>query len=73
MILVALVLTLSAIHDFVLGPRLARGLEASRGASRDEEAILRQRRLVSCIARINLVLALAILALGVMLVRGTPF
>ncbi|MBI4298697.1 MAG: CopD family protein [Chloroflexi bacterium] len=72
-VLVALVLALSVIHDFVLGPRLTRGLESLRGASRGEEAILRQRRVVSWMARINLLLALAILALGVMLVRGASF
>ena len=72
-ILVTLVLALSVIHDFVLGPRLARGLESSREASRGDEGILRQRRMVSWMARINLVLALVVLALGVMLLRGTPF
>jgi uncharacterized membrane protein len=71
--LVALVLTLSAIHDFVLGPRLARGLEVLRGAATDSTSILRRRRVVSWLARFNLALALAIVALGVVLVRGVTF
>ncbi len=72
-VLVALVLALSATHDFFLGPRLARAMEAFRGASGNRGAVQRQLGLVRWMARVNLVLALAILALGVMLLRGSPF
>ncbi len=71
-LLVALILVLSAIHDFVIGPRLARMLEVERGPGTGEERILQYRRMVSWLARINLVLALAIPVLSVLLVRGIP-
>lgn len=65
--LVALVLVLSAIHDFVLGPRLARKLEASQAAGSGSAALARERRAVSWLARVNFALVLAIAGLGVLL------
>jgi uncharacterized membrane protein len=70
--LVALVVLLSALHDFVLGPRVARKLEAARRSPATDPDISRQRRLLSWLARFNVALALAIVALGVVLVRGWP-
>ncbi len=68
--LVALALVLSGLHDFVLGPRLASRLEASRGAaSANNPGVMRGRRLVAWIARVNALILLLIVALGVALVR----
>lgn len=71
--LVAVVLVLSAVHDFVLGPRVGQAMEALRGASSGAPEVARQRRLLSWLARVNVALALVIVALGVVLVRGWPF
>ncbi len=64
--LVALILVLSAVHDFWVGPRAARLMETA-----GEEA--RGRRLAkaaSWFGRINLLLALAVVAFAIKLVRG---
>ena len=71
------IVLLSALHDFVLGPRVARQMEAtaspaSRGAADAPPGTARLRRRLSLIARLNLLLALSVVALGVMLVRGLP-
>jgi uncharacterized membrane protein len=68
LLLVAVVLVLSAIHDFRDGPRATRLLQEKPGSP---EA-LRARARASWFGRINLLLALAIIMLGVMLVRGGP-
>lgn len=64
----ALVLAVSAIHDFVLGPRAT---EVMRQAPGSQEA-LRLRRQASLLGRLNGVLALVLVALGVVIVRGWP-
>lgn len=66
LLLVAAILVLSALHDFVIGPQataLLRANPASQGA-------LQFRRRASRIGRITLLLALIAVALGVILVRG---
>ncbi len=68
--LVAAVIVLSAAHDFVLGPRLAREMEALQRGSPPPARIARQRRAVTWLARVNLLLVLAIVGFGVALVRG---
>ena len=62
------VLVLSAWHDFFLGPRAARALE--RGANDAEMKSLRNR--ARLLGRVVALLALAIVALAVMVVRGVP-
>ncbi|MBI2856438.1 MAG: DUF4149 domain-containing protein [Chloroflexi bacterium] len=74
--IVLTIVVLSTFHDFVLGPRVARLMEASAaagnpGAAPSEAARLRRR--LSLLARLNVLLALAVLALAVMLVRGLPW
>ena len=64
--LVAVVLAVSAAHDFVLGPRTMKALEADPESSEAQ----RMRRLASWMGRLTLLLSLAILALAVALVRG---
>jgi uncharacterized membrane protein len=66
--LVTLIVTLSVVHDFVLGPRASA---LARTAPSDPRAE-RLRKSVAWMGRVNLLLALAIIALGVMLVRGVP-
>lgn len=68
LLLVGVILVLSVFHDFFVGPR-ATALLQSNPASPDA---LRLRRRASWIGRLNLILALMAVALGVMLVRGSP-
>ncbi len=64
-----LVVAVSAVHDFVVGPR------ASRAIMRDPRApaATRWRRLATLLGRTNVVLALALVALAVVIVRGWPW
>lgn len=66
--LFVLVLGLSVFHDFYLGPR------ASDAVAHDPSspASLRLRRIASIMGRANALLALAIVAAAVMIVRGVP-
>lgn len=62
---VAVMLALSVYHDFVIGPRSVRvvmGDEAQR-----------LRRIASHVGRVEAILALLVVALAVVLVRGLPF
>ena len=63
------VLLVSALHDFVLGPR------ATRAMMRDPRSTEAQalRRKASLIARVNVLFALALVGAGVMLVRGAAW
>ncbi|HEY8515440.1 MAG TPA: CopD family protein [Candidatus Binatia bacterium] len=69
LLVVAVIVTLSVVHDFVVGPRATRVLRAN--PTSPEAA--RIRRNASWLGRANLVLALIVLALAVMLVRGAPW
>ncbi len=64
-----LILILSAWHDFRIGPRATAALRSRPGTP---EAA-RLRALASWFGRFNLLLALVMVALGVMLVRGRPW
>jgi uncharacterized membrane protein len=66
--IVCLLLLLSAVHDFRLGPA---STEASQ--TNDRERAERLRRAASWIGRANALLALAIVFLAVALVRGLPW
>lgn len=66
LVLVGLVLVLSVLHDFFIGPRAT---EVGRTAPGSADA-LRLRRQASWLGRINLLLALMIVVLAVVLVRG---
>jgi putative copper export protein len=65
----ALVLAVSAVHDFVVGPRATRAIAAAPGSAASRLA----RRRASRLGRINVALALVLVAAGVMLVRGVPW
>ena len=64
-----LVLIVSGVHDFVLGPR------ATRAIARDARSALANglRRKASMLGRVNVLLALTLVACGVVLVRGVPW
>ena len=66
LLLVAVILVFSALHDFVIGPRARTMWQTNPG---DPET-LRLRRQAGWIGRINLLLALIVVALAVALVRG---
>lgn len=64
-----LVLVVSAIHDFVVGPQATKAIAADAG-SQETQAL---RRRASLLGRINVLLALILVAAGVMMVRGAPW
>jgi len=64
--LVALTLSLAAVHDFWIGPRASRLLEQEPASPRAQQ----WRAGASWLGRINLLLGLGIVALAVILVRG---
>ena len=71
------IVLLSAVHDLIIGPGLLRKMLA---ASREQGAgppapsadVLRLRKTLSYLARLNAVLAMLAVALAVVLVRGLP-
>ena len=69
--IVVLIIVLSAIHDFVLGPRVTRQLEGMSEAGADPAATQSSRRILIMLARVNLLLVLIVVALAVTLTRGS--
>ncbi len=65
---VVAILTLSAVHDFRVGPRASAALLEAPGSPR----ALALRRRATWFGRVNVALALLVVALAVMLVRGLP-
>lgn len=65
----AVVLVVSAVHDFVIGPRATAAIAQDPRSQRT--AKLRQR--ASWLGRANAVLALVLVAVAVVLVRGVPW
>jgi copper resistance protein D len=68
LVLVAAALAMSGVHDFVVGPRATRTLRESPGS----EKAGRLRRAAGWMGRTNLLIAVLVVALGIMLVRGLP-
>ena len=64
-----LVLLVSAVHDFLVGPRATKAIAAD---PRSPRALIERRR-ASLLGRSNIVLALVLVAAGIMLVRGVPW
>lgn len=64
-----LVLLVSAIHDFIVGPQATRILAADPNSA----AARLQRRRASLLGRVNVLLALVLVAAGVLLVRGAAW
>lgn len=69
--LVAIIIVLSILHDFIFGPRVSNQLEGSDEV-RSAESLRRSRRILIWLARTNLLLILVVLALAVTLTRGSP-
>lgn len=69
LICVGIILLLSAIHDFYIGPRATEILERSP----DSPEAGKIRRQASLFGRVNLLLSLVVVFLAIMLVRGTPW
>ena len=67
---VTAMLGLSLAHDFVIGPASVRALERKEPDAPRAAAALRRR--ASWLGRVNALLALLVVALGVALVRGFP-
>jgi putative copper resistance protein D len=65
----AVVLVVSLAHDLVLGPRATTAIAADPRS----EAAATLRRRASLLARMNVLLALVLVALGDLLVRGWPW
>jgi len=65
----ALVLVVSAVHDFVVGPRATTAIAADPRSAEAQRA----RRHASVLGRLNVLFALVLVAAGVMLVRGVPW
>lgn len=70
LVLVGLIGVSSLVHDLVVGPRATEAWKPEAGVPRERAMLLRRR--AAWMGRFNLVLALAVVALGIMLVRGTP-
>ena len=64
--LFAIILVLSAVHDFYVGPKATALIQADPGSAQAQKL----RRAASWLGRLNLLLALVVVFLGVMLGRG---
>ena len=68
LLLVAVILVASTVHDFSVGPRATAALKQDPVSTQ----AVRLRRQATWLGRLNMALALVVVALGVMLVRGWP-
>lgn len=66
LLLVVFIFVISALHDFLIGPRAMRLWQADSSSPESR----RLRRLASLMGRYNLLLALLAAAFGVVIVRG---
>lgn len=64
------IIILSAIHDFWIGPAATRAVSGE--GPRDPVAAQKLRKSAALYGRINFLLGLIMVALGVMIVRGVP-
>ena len=70
--LVAIVIWLSVIHDFIIGPLTGRLLDEMRAGAEPPGYLPLLRRCVIWIARINVLLMILIGIVAVTMTRGTP-
>ena len=71
-VLVGILLVMSGIHDFILGPRVAEAMQSvPRGQDPPAGAVAARKRLVM-LARLNMLVAISVAIVGLMLVRGVP-
>ncbi len=71
-VLVAIVIWLSFIHDFILGPYVNRLLEAVQSGGAPHPRLSLLRRTIIWVARINLALTVIIVIVAVTMTRGAP-
>ena len=71
LLLILLMLVLTVVHDVVLGPASGRALADPSPAAARTRATLRRR--TSRLARLNVVIAVLVVACAVALVRGLPW
>lgn len=70
--LVAVVIWLSAIHDFIIGPYVSRLITTAQAGAAPPRHLPALRKTVIWIARVNLFLTLCIIAVAVAMTRGAP-
>ncbi len=70
--LIGIMIVLTYVHDFVLGPRIADALEGLEPGQRPPPEVAVERGRLIVLARLNVLLMLSIAALGVMMFRGVP-
>ena len=71
-VLVGVLLVMSGIHDFILGPRLAEAMSQVPRGERPPVSIAGARKRMTMLARLNLAVAITAAVVGLMLVRGVP-
>ncbi len=70
--LVVIVIWLSAVHDFIIGPYVSRLIEAMRAGAEPPGYLPALRRAVVWIARINVLLTILVVVVAVTMTRGAP-
>ena len=70
--LVAVVIWLSAMHDFIIGPYTNRLIEAMQAGAEPPGYLPALRRSVVWIARINVLLTILVVVVAVTMTRGAP-
>lgn len=70
--LVAVVIWLSFMHDFLLGPYVNRLLEAAQSGAEPHRRMGLLRRTLIWVARVNVALMVAIVVVAVTMTRGVP-
>jgi len=70
--LVAIVIWLSVIHDFIIGPLTSRLLDEMRAGATPPGYLPLLRRCVIWIARVNVLLMILIVIVAVTMTRGAP-
>jgi uncharacterized membrane protein len=70
--LVAVVIWLSFMHDFLLGPYVNRLLEAVQSGAEPHRRLGSLRRTLIWVARVNVALMVAIVVVAVTMTRGVP-
>jgi uncharacterized membrane protein len=66
-LLVLVMILISAIHDFILGPKLTKLTELDRTGPDSTKSLGKRRKVVSWLARINAVIGIIVVACAVML------
>ena len=71
-VLVGLMLVISGYHDFVFGPKISELMRLVPRGERPPDSTVAARRRLIVLARLNLSIAITVVVLGLMLVRGVP-